>query len=147
MMTFGCGHSLCVLIGQKVGFWQCSILCHQVASQHDKALRVLSMRMSDRHHVDMAVMFKPCSFKPARVPGSKYVFAGALKMFQVMSRHDFHHGHHIDIKQTIWKHCLQSSVLPQIFWILGIFFTTGGVDILVQLILLFSLEYYLTHFT
>ena len=29
------------------------------------------MRMSERHHVDMAVMFKPCGFNPARVPSSK----------------------------------------------------------------------------
>ena len=54
-----------------------------------------------------------------------------------MSRHDFHNGRHADIKQTFWEHRLQSSVLPQIFGILGIFFTTGSVDILVQFILLF----------
>ena len=46
-----------------------------------------------------------------------------------MSRHDFHNGRHADIKQTFWEHRLQSSVLPQIFGILGIFFTTGGVGV------------------
>ena len=109
---------------QKVGFWQCNAT--KLPASMTRLLPVLSMRMSEKHPVDMAVMFEPCSFKPTRVHSSK-IFARALKMFPVMSRHNFHNGRHADIKQTFWEHRLQSSVLPQIFGILGIFFTTGGV--------------------
>ena len=78
------------------------------------------MIMSERHHVVMLVMFEPCSFKPTRVHNSN-IFARALKIFWVMSGYDFCNGYHTNTKQTIYKHHLQSLILPQIFRVLEIF--------------------------
>src|ERR1700689_5053273 len=84
------------------------------------------MRMSERHHVYMEVMFKSCSFKPTRVHGSN-ISVKVLKMFRVTSRDNFHNRHHTDTKWMIYEHHSQSSVLPQTIGILRIFFTTGDV--------------------